>query len=320
MEQLKNFFRFDGLIHWWFQNLNDNPRDKRLFWFRGSIGPNYRSNWLKYEIASGPALRLKYQHGEAGDDDCSSCISIGLGFVTAYLTFNLPSSWYFKRKSVATWDNNKEFYFIDGRDYGFYLFEWAFVWSLHAKINESSSSDPWWMRQYIRLDDLVLGRVEVLKDDLTSIDNIAFKIGNAEFLMNSIAWYRYRRFRRFIPYSLYHQSSISVDMKIDKPPMRRGKGENSWDCDDDGSFGLHTGWKFESPTWQNRDKCAELAVRYYVDSAKKEAKKYGSGSGPRGIKSDSEFTYIGRRQEHVVEVSELTDSALIAGEPNVTSH
>ena len=308
MEYIKNFFRFDGPFHWWFQNLNDNPKDKRWFYFRGSFGPNYRSTWLKYEIASGPSLRFKYQHGEAGDDDCSSCLSLGLGFFTAYLTFHLPKSWYFKRKCVATWDNNREFYLTDGREYGFYFHDWAFVWNFHSKINESSSSDPWWMKQYIHLDELVFGRVEVIKDELTSIENIAFKIGHAEFLMNSIAWYRYRRFRRFIPYSLYHKSSISVDMKIDKPPMHRGKGENSWDCDDDGSFGLHTNWKYETPTWQNRDKCAELAVRYYVESAKKDSKKYGSTSGPRGIKTDSEVVYLGREKVAVLDLDVMTAS------------
>ena len=75
--------------------------------------------------------------------------------------------------------------------------------------------------------------------------------------------------------------------------MRAGKGENSWDCDDDGSFGMSMPWKHkETPRWDNGELCAKLAVKDYVESVLKDAKRYGSGSGERGIKFNDKFEYI----------------------------
>ncbi len=280
-------------MRFWFQNLNKDGHSKRWFNFRGSIGSELR-RFFSYEIASGRALKLNYCHGECGDASNSSQLTIGLIFFTAYITFELPSKFYFRKRCVATWDNDSEFFLIEGRQYGFYFYEWAFVWSFHSKINESSSRDPWWMSQYIHIDDLFLGRRERLEDQLLSEENIHFKIGGKNFVMNSIKWKRNRSFRRFIPYSLYHRTWYSVQMKIEKPPMRAGKGENSWDCGDDGCFGMSGPWDGQVPGWKNRDECVRAAVEYYVKSVLKDAKRYGAGDGENGIKSDDSFEFIGR--------------------------
>lgn len=282
-------------MRFWYQNLKKEDREKKLFNFRGSVGPDdYRKTWFRYQLCSGPSFKLKYQHGEADDGGPSSMLILGFFFFTAYITFYLPERFYFTKKCIATWEGNREFYLIEGREYGFYFYNWAWVWSFHAKINESNSKDPWWMRQYIHIDELILGKTESLKDDLVSIDNVKFMLGDKEFNMDSIKWVRYRRFRRFIPYVLFHRTWYSVDMKIDKPPMRAGKGENSWDCDDDGAFGVHRGWEYEMPTWQNRDACAKLAVDLYVSDFFKDVKRYGGGSdSDRGIQRDAAYKYIG---------------------------
>lgn len=84
-------------------------------------------------------------------------------------------------------------------------------------------------------------------------------------------------------------------MEIEKPPMRAGKGENSWDLDDDGCFGMSAPWDKTPPTWKTRDQCAREAVAYYVESAMRDAKRYGSGDGERGINWRDSFEYIGRQ-------------------------
>lgn len=278
-------------MYTWFQNLNDNPRRPKLFYFRGSFGPDYRKTWLKYEFCSGPALKLKYSHGDACDNSYSSQLCIGLFFFTAYLTFFLPRSWYFKR--VYGLPENCQF-LVDDREYGFYFYNWAFVWSWHAKKNESSRQDPWWMHQYIHIDDIFLGKRETLRDELTSIQNVAFKMGEKTFVMDEIKWVEHRSFRRYIPYFLYHHTYMIVDMKINKPPSFSGKGENSWDCGDDGIYGSHQAWRHARPTWQNRDAMAKLAVNLYVDSVMNSTRRYGgSNDEATGINRDSVYKYIG---------------------------
>lgn len=279
-------------MHFWFQNLNDSGN--RAFYFRGSVSVKRRLG-IHYEFASGPALKVQYQHGEAGDAGASSQLTLGLLFFTVYLTFPLPESWYFQKKCVATWKNPpEEFYLIDGRVYGFYVYQWAIVWSWHQKVHESSSREPWYRHFYFHVDDFFLGKMELTQDvELVSSENVRFKIGEKEFVMDSIKWIKRSRFRRYIPYSLWNQKWISVEMKIDKPPMRAGKGENSWDLDDDGSFGLYMSWEHERPTYQNREAMNRLAIGEYVRSAKKDAKKYGSGSSERSIRADDLFEYLG---------------------------
>lgn len=281
-------------MYTFFQNLNETG--KKLFYFRGALGSDYRKKWFSYEFSSGPALKLMYYHGNHGDAE--SMLTIGFFFFTLYLSFYLPKSWYFKEKHVATWDNNREFYLLDEREYGFRFYDWAFVWSFHQKMNESSSKDPWWMRQYIHIDDLILGKRERLENKICNAKDVYFMIGDKEFKMDSITWKRNRDFRRYIPYFLYHKTWHSVEMKIKNPPMISGKGENSWDCGDDGTFGMYSGWDGSTPRWDNIEALSKEAVTYYVDSVFKDLKKYGGSDSERGIRKGMAFKYIGRKRSN----------------------
>lgn len=250
---------------------------------------------MRIRFYKGKSLRFKYQHGECDDSQASSQLAVGLFFFTMYWTFHLPERFYFHRKCIATWDNNKEFMLVVGRDYGFYFYDWAFVWSFHAKINGSSARDPWWMRQYIHLDELVFGKTEIQREKIIDIENVVFSLDGKEFVMDLIEWIRYTRFRRFIPWSIYHTKQISVDMKIESPPMYSGKSENSWDCGDDGTFGSHQPWHYEKPSYLNRDKMAQLAVDLYVGGVLKDVAKRGGSTSNRGISRGAEYVYLGRK-------------------------
>ena len=275
----------------WFQNLNDDG--KKWFEFRGSFMNNQGKEFLRYSFWSGKALRLNFQHGNACDFSESSQIGIGLFFFTAYFTFYLPSFMYPKVKRVATWDNNKVYYAIDAREYGFYFYEWALVWKFHANPDCSSRTDPWWMHQYIHLDELVFGRRERLEDKVTEIGDIYFKLGSKEFKIDSIEWKRNRSFRQFIPYILYHKTWYSLELKINNPPQYSGKGENDWDCGDDGTYGLYCGWDGPVPGWDNRQDLARLATDKYVAGVLKDAKRYGGSQSDMGINSKDVYEYVG---------------------------
>lgn len=296
-------------LHTFFQNLKRDDRERKWFNIRGNVGLDYRRSWFSYQLCSGRAFKFEVQHGEANDGDTGTMLAIGFFFFTAYITFNLPRRFYFRRKCVATWDGGREFYLVDGRRYGFYFYDWSFVWNFHAKVNESSSRDPWWMHQYWHLDQWVLGKWEVVESRGTSEENIKFKLGGTEFVMNEIKWTQRRRFRTFIPFALYHHKWNSVEMKIDKPPMRAGKGENSWDLDDDGSFGVSRQWPYALPGWsiKEMDSACRLAISMYIEDHMKDVRKYGSGSGERGTKRDSIYTYIGKEpasETHAVQANE----------------
>ena len=276
----------------WFQNLNEDG--KRWFHFRGAIHREHRyRNLLRYEAWSGPGLRLEYTHGGRGDSDNEANLSLGLLFFTLSISWPMPDRGLFKRKSIATWDGNKEFYLTDGRVYGFYVYDWTIVWSWSQRIHESISGEPWWRKFYFRIDDFFLGRTEYMTHDLLDAERIAFKLGGKEFVMDSIRWYQATWFRRRIPLCLYEKKLVRVDMKIDKPPMRSGKGENSWDCGDDGTYGLTQPWTHERPSWTNRAAVTRLAIEDYVAHVRGAAKKYGSSAGERGIKSTDAFEYLG---------------------------
>ena len=271
----------------WFQNLNDDGR--HWFHFRGSFLNRNHQTLLRYSLWSGRALRLEYAHG-AGDER-EATLSIGLGFVTIHLGVPLPDKWCFKRKCIATWDNNREFYVTDGRRYGFYWREWALVWFWHQREHESGNG-PWWRYFYFHLDDFIWGRTEYMTHDITEAENVQFKLGGKTFVMNSIRWYDATWFRRRIPIALYANKMVRVEMKIDKPPMRAGKGENSWDCGDDGSFGLTMSWNHKRPNWLDKSESVREAIREYADNALKDAKRYGAGGGEQGIRASDQLEFV----------------------------
>lgn len=247
-------------------------------------------NSFKLSIASGKALRFEFTRG---DSDDNGLLSLGLGFFSVWLTFPLPERFLLKRKCIATWDGGREFYLTDGRRYGFYFYEWAFVWSWHAKVDESSARDPWWMRQYIHIDDLFLGRSHCLTRDVLKVEGVWFKLGGKEFKMDSIAWEENKRFRAHIPFSLWHQKYYRAEIKIENPPLYSGKGENSWDCGDDGSYGLSWYWEGPSPRWDNKAEIIPIAVEKYVKNVLHSAKKYGGSSSAQGIRAFDVYEYIG---------------------------
>lgn len=264
----------------WFQNLA--KEEGRRVHFRGAL---YGRREFRYEVWSGLNVRFDYQHGEASDGGATSRLTIGLLFLTISLVFALPERWYFHRKCIATWENNREFYLVDGRKFGFYFHDWAFVAYWNKEAN-SGKTDI-----YSHIDELFLGKKKYTERKLLSAENVKFQIGGKEFIMNSIEWESRNWFRGFIPFALYNREVLYVSMKIDKPPMRTGKGENSWDLDDDGIFGMSRCWNHERPSWSNCEAMKKLAIEEYVKECLKDAKRYGSSSGERGVSWEDAWSY-----------------------------
>lgn len=268
----------------WHQNLNEDK--KSWIHFRGSLtkerpkGRDFRL--IGYEFLASKELQCRFR--------VTLCrwpqIKFSFGFLFFSLYLTLP---FFGFKRLG---------YEGERETGFYVHNWALVWSFwQDPMGGWSTRDPFWKHFYFSIDDFFLGRNEIIEDRVSEAENVYFKLGDREFCMNRIKWIKRRVIRRFIPYSLYHHTYYSVDMKIDKPPMHAGKGENSWDCGDDGSYGLFMGWKHGIPSWNETKKNSELAVRDYVDHCfRKPTKRYGRADD--GLAHDIPFEFIGIKREN----------------------
>lgn len=260
----------------WFQNLKKENKSSKLFHFRGCVyTKNNRNELIHYEFSSGPALRFEFKISPYP----RLSLSLGLIFFKAYLT--LP---FFK------------FNIKESLNSGFCFYENALVWSWMKKEWECGARGGQWYKSfYFHIDDFVLGKSERLENEIAAVDDIYFKLGDKEFKINKIKWEKNRSFRRHIPYTLFHKTWYSLNIKIDKPPMHSGKGENSWDCGDDGTYGLSCAWKHAPPTWKYDDVkfAAEIATSIYVEGVLKDAKRYGGSSSATGINSKDVYEYIG---------------------------
>lgn len=286
-------------VPWYKKSLNRWFHKRWFFHFeKHQNGKQISSKEVNFEISSGFKCKFEYQHGEASDNSATSQLTLGLFLFTIYFTFPLPNNWYLKKKCIATWKNNKVFYLIEGRDYGFYFYQWAFVWSFHAKPNESNSKDPWWMKQYIHIDEFFFGKAESIEMTLdTHHAPLYFRLGTKIFKLDEIKLKRRKIFRTFIPFALYHHTYHTMDIKCENPPMRAGKGENSWDCEPDGSYGLYGPYNGPKYTWKNRDEVYKYCCDHYVESTMNDAKKYGGSSSKRGIMPTDQYTYLGRQKQ-----------------------
>ena len=103
----------------------------------------FKRSW-NLEMLLKPSCGLRLTYGGACDDDRSCCLYLGLLFISVYIVFPWPEKLLFTYRY-------KDTYLVQGREYGFYFFNWCFKWDWHRKTHELSSSDPWWMSQFYNL-------------------------------------------------------------------------------------------------------------------------------------------------------------------------
>jgi hypothetical protein len=256
---------------WWFQNLND--RKKNLFHFRGALkSSDWRKEYFHYEVCSGPSFKFQVKTGYK-----TLSLTIGFLFFTLYLT--IP---FFIK-------------FNERRQYGFYFFEWNLVFNFGQKEWESSSKDPWYYYYRIDILKVLFGKPLRMERRVFDVKDRYFKFRNQEYKMDTIEIFKESIFRSRIPYSSYHKTYHLLKIDIKNPPGYAGKGENSWDCDDDATYGLSTQWVYDTNfSWNNREKVAELAISEYLKTVSKHIKKYGRSSDDTDLpSSDTSWSYVG---------------------------
>ncbi len=263
-------------MHTWFQNLNENKR--RLFHFRGTIGSNWNKDWFKFELASGRSFSFELFSGAN-----KTSFTIGLFVFTLYLTiYGLKTPFLTKE-----------------REYGFRIYNWELWAHFGSKRWESNSNDPWYYRIVVRPLDLVFGEeIYFTKEVMKSYSPVEFEFRGKTFQMDSIVIEDRFRFRSRIPFGIYKRVRRSLDLKIEKPPGYRGKGENSWDCDDDASFGISAPYNGPKASWQSQKDVFDYCCQYYCENVSKSIQRYGRVSSDSDLKSDVVgYKYLGFKKD-----------------------
>jgi hypothetical protein len=171
--------------------------------------------------------------------------------------------WHPQKKCIATWDGGREFWIPDDRECRIDMSDWTLHIVPWGKSMEWASADPWWVKGVsIRFRELLLGRTRYTSETLRG--GIPLVIPMPEGAYAAVAkverctWKRPRWFAQTRTY-------VSVD--IPKGIPFAGKGENSWDCGDDGLFG-----------YSSEGESLETAIAKGVESVLTSRRRYGMPS------------------------------------------
>lgn len=235
-------------MHFHHQNLNEKRN--------GKCGPLWRHGrcWLRFrEYGRGPEFRLEWQAlsgdfrlGVSFRDEESISLSFACGLVS--LWFGI--------------DHLRWRWLPSERVCEIYWFEkalWVHPW---GRRHEWRKSDPWWVRGFtIHFDDLLLGHAKY-SDETLSTKDIVIPMPEGSYpatvRMFESTWKRPRWFARRI---------IRADVEVPAGIPHDGKGENSWDCGEDATYGM---------TCQADS--VEDAIGRVVASVLRSRRKYGAAS------------------------------------------
>lgn len=150
-----------------------------------------------------------------------------------YLSLEGLGIWQPQEKHIFSWDNNREVWLPARRECDFYIHDWTIRFTPWGRWGEWRKADPWWVRGVsIDIRECVLGERIYSAEELALVPcHVPMPEGNypAVAKVQRVT----RGFRRW-----FKRTGQEVTLNIPKGIPYAGKGENSWDCDDDGLFGI----------------------------------------------------------------------------------
>ena len=208
-----------------FWHISKEPHGLRLWWHlnkqRACIAIEFYWWTRRFGLSIGP-------------DDGGWNFSLACPPFSFYLSLEGLGLWQPRRKVIATWDGNREFWLPDRREFSFSIYDWSIRLVVWERWGEWRKVDPWWIRGIsVDLRDLILGRQSCNTEELAS--GIPCKISMPEAAYPATAKIERRTWRRKRWFS---RTRTSAWLDIPKGIPHAGKGENSWDCGDDGLFGI----------------------------------------------------------------------------------
>ena len=231
-------------MRWHWQNLNEDRRGNVKgsgFWF-GRAWFTFTRRW---------AARVEWQFGKFmfrqkisfDPSESEIMLSFALPGISLYLSM---SGFRFLRKMKAE------------REIGITIHDWALWWSMWERSDEWNSRDPWWMRGCLHIDNLFLGKQRITSEEIEKKD-VGIPMPEGVYPAHAtLKRVTYKRPRWFTKRWYY----VDLDIPIGIP--HEGKGENSWDCGEDGLFGISAnGTSYEA------------AIGRAVESVMTSRRKYG---------------------------------------------
>lgn len=150
---------------------------------------------------------------------------------------------------------------VDARCFEFYMDDWRIRFVPWGRAWDWRSADPWWIRGVsVDVLDLVLGRAKYRTEELAS--GILCRVPMPEGSYAAVAKIERQTWKR--P-RWFASVRTSAWLEIPKGIPHAGKGENSWDCGDDGLFGIG-------------GDSVEDAIRRAQESVTRDRHRYGTAS------------------------------------------
>jgi hypothetical protein len=227
-------------FHTFTVNDNEKPGPRGLDRY-GSIF--WHGRWIarvRDETRRWPELQLSWNHWtnfchaqlKVNKHDREVSWTVAFPPVAYWVTLEgLPRRWF----GWLPWDAHGRTgeYTGDRRAIGVAIHGGAFWWDLWNDEFESRSTDPWWTRGCFHFKDGLLGGTSYSDEILETRDVV---IPMPEKAYSATAKLKLSRWRR--PLWPWPAEMLRVEIDCPEGIPVPGKGENSWDCGDDATYGI----------------------------------------------------------------------------------
>lgn len=150
-----------------------------------------------------------------------------------YLSLEGLGLWQPQEKHIFTWDNNREVWLPAKRECSFSIYDWTIRLEPWGRWGEWRKSDPWWVRGVsFDIRRAVLGKRVYIAEEMALVPCVV-PMPEGEYAAVAKVQRVTRGFSRW-----FKRTGIEATLNIPKGIPFAGKGENSWDCGDDGLFGI----------------------------------------------------------------------------------
>lgn len=250
----------DSRVHFHSQNLNEDRQGKVRGWpyhgrcwlwvrnaeGRSAFQPHF--SWHLWNKSFGARVALDSDHED------TVVFHIAIPPVSLWLTSDGPK---WAQKLAEKLAPGEKYSYERKRELSFAVHNNSLWWNLWMNPDTWKSEDPKWRRGNINLEELLFGKSVYSERNVRTLDlGIPMPEGvyPVKLKMYEAVWKDRFRTRTL--------SKACIDSEIGIPFP--GKGENSWDCGEDASYGLTT--NAETP---------EQAVAAQVASVLRERRKHG---------------------------------------------
>lgn len=191
---------------------------EKVLWWHGCRETNRL--WIRFRAAT-LALELgrpKFSIGLSVNDDWERTLA------GDFCGFYWHLDWYPIRKLLPISDGSFSFYWHEAA-------LWLAFW---GDDYCSSSKDPWWRKTHVlHFLDVIFGKQEYSSVNIQKFEHVVIPMPEANYLATMTFSESTRKRPRL---KAVKQQWTDIDIEGEAPKFP-GKGENSWDCGDDGIYG-----------------------------------------------------------------------------------